>query len=277
MTYAYAGEGSLDYSLCHYGASKLMFRGPRQGLARPYIAAIGGTETYGKFVPSPFPKVLEEIGGRGVVNFGLMNAGPDVFLNAPEVLEIASRAVLTVVQVVGAQNLSNGFYTVHPRRNDRFLRASPRLQNLYQEVDFTEFHFTRHMLQSLFQASPHRFVLVAAELQKTWLQRMALLLQSIKSPTLLLWMGDAAPPPVPLANSPYDKLPLVNTVMINTLRSQARAYLEVVASHDAAAEGVRNMSFGPLERSCAIGVPGPIAHREVAIAIANALPRLLGA
>ncbi|MGO4909191.1 DUF6473 family protein [Pseudorhodobacter sp. W20_MBD10_FR17] len=277
MTYAYSGEGSLDYYPCQYGASKLVFRGPKKGFARPYIAAIGGTETYGKFVQNPFAKVLEEIGGRGVVNLGLMNAGPDVFLNAPEVLEIASGAVLTVVQVVGAQNLSNRYYTVHPRRNDRFLRASPELQNLYPEVDFSEFHFTRHMLQSLFQASPHRFVKVAAALQATWAQRMAQLLRAVKSPTLLLWMGDSPPKQAAVAVSPYDATVLVNAGMIEALRSQVTAYLEVVLSHDAIAEGVGNMSFGPMERICAANVPGPIAHREVAIAIANALPRLTSA
>jgi hypothetical protein len=277
MTYAYSGEGSLDYYPRQYGASKLVFRGPKKGFARPYIAAIGGTETYGKFVQNPFPKVLEEIGGRGVVNLGLMNAGPDVFMNTPEVLEIASGAALTVVQVIGAQNLSNAYYTVHPRRNDRFLRASPQLQNLYREVDFTEFHFTRHMLQSLFQVSPHRFVEVAAELQTTWSQRMAQLLRAVESPTLLLWMGESAPKQAAVAVSPYDALVLVNKGMISALRGHANAYLEVVASHDAVAEGIGNMSFGPMERSCAFSVPGPIAHREVAIAIANTLPRLIRA
>jgi hypothetical protein len=64
---------------------------------------------------------------------------------------------VTVVQVLAVQNLSNPYYTVHPRRNDRFLRASARLQNLYQDVDFTEFHFTRHMLQTLQMVSAPRF------------------------------------------------------------------------------------------------------------------------
>ncbi len=277
MTYAYSGEGSLDYSPCQYGASKLVFRGPKTGFARPYIAAIGGTETYGKFVSRPFSMVLEEIGGRNVVNLGLMNAGPDVFLNAPEVLEIASRAVLTVVQVVGAQNLSNSFYTVHPRRNDRFLRANSRLQALYHEVDFTEFHFTRHMLQNLFQVSPHRFVEVAAELQAVWGARMAQLLRAIRGPTLLLWMGDAPPLQAAAVTSPYDAQVLVNAGMIDKLRGHASAYLEVVASEDAVMEGLQKLHFGPMEQSCAAQLPGALAHKEVAIAIANALPRLIQA
>jgi hypothetical protein len=277
MTYAYSGEGSLDYSPCQYGASKLVFRGPKTGFARPYIAAIGGTETYGKFVEKPFPVVLEQIGGRSVVNLGLVNAGPDVFLNAPEVLEIASRAVLTVVQVVGAQNLSNSYYTVHPRRNDRFLRASSRLQALYHEVDFTEFHFTRHMLQNLFQVSPHRFVEVAAELQAVWGARMVQLLRAIRAPTLLLWMGEDPPLQNAAVTSPYDAQVLVNSGMIDKLRGHASAYLEVVASQDAVTDAAQNMLVSPMQRSCAANLPGALAHKEVAIAIANALPRLIQA
>ena len=75
---------------------------------------------------------------------------------------------MTVVQVMGAQNLTNRFYTVHPRRNDRFLRAAPDLQALYPEVDFTEFHFTRHLLRTLRWSSADRFEVVAEELRAVW-------------------------------------------------------------------------------------------------------------
>ena len=44
-----------------------------------------------------------------------------VFVNEPTVIDICSKALVTVVQLMGAQNTSNRFYAVHPRRNDRFL------------------------------------------------------------------------------------------------------------------------------------------------------------
>ncbi|WP_022702558.1 DUF6473 family protein [Pseudorhodobacter ferrugineus] len=275
MAYAYPSEGSLDYFPCHYGTSKLVFRGPKKSLLKPYIAAIGGTETYGKFVPVPYPAVLESA-GYSVVNLGWMNAGPDVFLNEPEVLDIACGADLTVVQVLAAQNLSNPFYTVHPRRNDRFLRASTRLQNLYKEVDFTEFHFTRHMLQSLHQASPHRFVEVATTLQATWVDRMGQLLRAVRGPRLLLWMGDNAPPQSSAGANPYTNSVLVNATMIEQARAHATAYLEVVASHEASTEAMEAKAFSAMERPAAQGVPGPLAHKEVAAALAAAIDQLLG-
>jgi hypothetical protein len=275
MAYVYPSDVSLDYFPCHYGTSKLLFRGPRQGLGQPYCVALGGTETYGKFVERPFPDLLAAGCDRKVINLGCMNAGPDAFLNDPVVLDIASGADLTIVQILGAQNLSNRFYAVHPRRNDRFLRASSWLQAIYRDVDFTEFHFTRHMLQTLYQVSPERFAEVATELQVTWVARMTQLLRGIKGKTLLLWMAGHAPPAAGTACGPYTDPVLVHAAMIDAVRHHATAYLEVVTSAEANTEAVESKAFSSLERPAADNVPGPMAHREVADALQAAAARLL--
>ena len=80
-------------------------------------------------------------------------------------LSACANAQVTVIQILGAHNMSNRFYTVHPRRNDRFLRASPMLRGIYHDVDFTEFNFTRHMLSRLREISEERFALVVEELK----------------------------------------------------------------------------------------------------------------
>ncbi len=77
------------------------------------------------------------------------------------------------MQAVGLANLSNTFYSVHPRRNDRFLGATPRLRALYPEMDFTDFAFARHLLHSLSALASRRFSEVTAQLH----QMRALLLQ----------------------------------------------------------------------------------------------------
>ena len=107
MAYAYPGDGALDYFPCRYGMSKLLFRGPHRELDGPFCAVLGGTETYGKFVADPYPALVEQMTGLRMVNLGCINAGPDVFLNEPAVIEIAALARATVVQVLGAQNLTN--------------------------------------------------------------------------------------------------------------------------------------------------------------------------
>lgn len=275
MAYAYPGEGALDYYPCRYGKSKLLFRGPRRDLERAYVAVLGGTETYGKFVPMPYPALVEEASGIRMVNLGCVNAGLDAYLNEPEVLEIAAQARAAVVQIIGAPNLSNRYYVVHPRRNDRFLWASAALRGLYPEVDFTEFHFTRHLLQTLQSVSPEKFHGVTEELRSVWSARMIALLDRIPGRTVLLWMADH--PPRPAAAQPdltADPV-LIDAGMIDAVRVHATDYLEVISSPAARASGLAGLAFAPLDQPAAMGVPGPEVHREVAAGLGALLRRIV--
>jgi hypothetical protein len=272
MAYVYPGDGAPDYFPCRYGTSKLLFRGPKRSLDRAYCAVLGGTATYGKFVSHPYPALVEAATGLQIVNLGCINAGPDVFLNDASVLGIAARAEVCIVQIMGAPNLTNRFYTVHPRRNDRFLMAQPVLASMFREVDFTEFHFTRHMLQALQAAAPDRFEVVAQELRSAWVSRMQTLIASLSGRVLLLWIADHPPAPrtaVPdLSRDPV----LVDSDMIAAVSPMTRDFLAVVSSPEALARGMQGMAYGPMEGPAARLVPGPAVHREVAAALA---PRLL--
>ena len=149
MTYDVLGPGPLDYLPCRYGASKLLFRGPKRDLSAPYLAFVGTTETYGKFIETPFPALVEETLGVTCANFGQITAGVDAFASDPFVLQAASDAEITVIQIMGTQNMTNRFYSVHPRRNDRFVAAASILKTIFREVDFADFHFNKHMLSHL--------------------------------------------------------------------------------------------------------------------------------
>ncbi|MEO5615697.1 MAG: DUF6473 family protein [Cypionkella sp.] len=275
MAYVFPGEGSLDYFPCRYGSSRVLFRGPRRDIERAYVAVLGGTETYGKFVPAPYPDLIERELGLPVANLGCMNAGPDVFINEVAVTEIAAQASVTVMQLLGAQNLSNRYYAVHPRRNDRFLGATPLLRAIFPRVDFTEFNFTRHMLMSLQNASADRFEVVAEELRAAWVARMKLLLSRLGRRVILLWVSDQAPPSptrrVDLARNPL----LIDSEMINAIRTPTAAYVQAVISHAALSQGVDGMAFAPMEAPAAAGLPGPAAHREVADLLMPEIHRLI--
>ncbi|MDZ4312047.1 MAG: DUF6473 family protein [Cypionkella sp.] len=275
MAYVFPGEGSLDYFPCRYGSSRVLFRGPRRDIDRAYVAVLGGTETYGKFVPLPFPDLIERQLGLPVANLGCMNAGPDVFLNEGAVTQIAAQASVTVVQILGAQNLSNRYYAVHPRRNDRFLGATPLLRAIFPRVDFTEFNFTRHMLMSLQSASGDKFEVVAEELRAAWVTRMKLLLSRLGRRVILLWVSDQPPPSptrrVDLAHNPL----LIDSEMIKAIRAPVAAYIEAVFSPEALSQGVDGMAFAPMEAPAAAGLPGPAAHQEVADLLMPAIHRLI--
>lgn len=275
MAYVFPGEGSLDYFPCRYGSARILFRGPRRDIDRAYVAVLGGTETYGKFVPFPFTDLLERDLGLAVANLGCMNAGPDVFLNEPEVTDVAAKSALTVIQILGAHNLSNRYYAVHPRRNDRFLGATLLLRSIFPRVDFTEFNFTRHMLAALQTCSADRFEVIAEELRAAWVSRMTTLLSRFTGPTVLLWMGNQAPPSparrVDLSLNPL----LVDAEMVMAVRARATGYVEAVATAQICAEGLQGKAFSPLELPAAAIVPGPLAHRQAADLLLPVIQRLL--
>lgn len=265
------GFGSIDYMPCHYGDSKLQFRGPRRRLDRPYVAVLGGTETFGRFVAKPYPALTEAATGRRMVNLGYPNAGVDMFLNDPALVQICAGAESTVIQLLGAQNLSNAFYSVHPRRNDRFVGATPRLRRLFADVDFTEFNFTRHLLAALQARSAERFAVVVAELQAAWLARMEMLLRAAGGRRILLWIGEEAPGDghAPCAHAP-DPL-FVTRAMVERLRPLASAVVEVVASPAARASGTRGMIFAEGEEEAAHCATNLAMHADVAAALGEAL------
>ena len=252
MAFAFQGAGVLDYAPCHYAGSRLAFRGPQRPVSGRYLACLGGTETYGRFVPRPYPDLLEAELGLPVLNLGCANAGPDVFLAEQAVLALAAGARVMVVQATGLANLSNAFYSVHPRRNDRFLGATPRLRALYPEVDFTDFAFTRHLLHTLATLKPDRFTEVAAELRRAWLRQMRALLVQLKGRAILLSMAS----PNPLAP---------DAELLARLEPFCAAVLHSTAP--ASDLGLEGMFCAAPDVPAARLLPGPGHHRRVARAL----------
>ncbi|MCR8547971.1 DUF6473 family protein [Salipiger sp. P9] len=274
MTYAVTAQGALDYYPCRYGRSRVLFRGPRRPLDAPYIGFLGGTETYGRFVETPFPALIEAALQHPCINFGAVNAGLDLYLHDPAVLHVAERAEICVLQIMGAQNMSNRYYSVHPRRNDRFLRASDRLQALYPEVDFTEFHFNRHLLSRLSALSDDRFTEIAEELRQAWMARMKHLLTMLRGRVLLLWFADHPPSEKPVAGLEGDPL-FIDRTMIEALRPRAAGIVEAPLTEAARARGAPGLVFADFEAAAAAELMGPAAHEEVADALVPKLRDLL--
>ncbi|GGL51724.1 DUF6473 family protein [Wenxinia marina] len=237
--------------------------GGQKDPAGSYIACVGGTEAAGRFVDRPWPDMLERMTGRRCLNLGRANSSIDGALRDPATLAACAGAVAVVLEVTGARNLSNRFYEVHPRRNDRFLRAATALEALYPEIDFADFCFTRHLLRELERLSPDRFALVREELQRAWSARMKRFLQDCPAPVQLVWFSDAPPPDGPAARGLGPDPLFVTAPMIDALRPLARGVTCVVPSAPALADGAMTGRPGrPL---------GPRAHEEAATALAAAL------
>lgn len=266
MSFERASASALDYDVCRYGVSRLLFRGPKRSLDGPYVAFLGSTETFGRCVIDPFPSLVEDKTGTACLNLGQANAGLDAFVGDPEVPRLLNGARLSVVQILGAANMSNRFYRVHPRRNDRFLNASSTLSSIYGEVDFTEFTFNRHMLQTLQATSGERFRLVRDELRKAWVARMRLLLKGLTCPTVLLWVHVQTDDP--LGQDPL----LVTQDMVEDVSETAVDVIEVSVRPAGKSGDTDGMVVGQTEWPAAERLIGPRAHHE----IAASLTRIVG-
>lgn len=269
MSYDPHGEG-LDYYPCYYGGSKIAFRGPPVPLDGPYTAVIGGSEVFGKYVEDPFTDQLAERTGRRVVNLGVMNAGLDAFLLDEGLMRVIARAEIVVVQATGAHNISNRFYTVHPRRNDRFLQASRMLTDLYRDVDFSDFSFTRHMLVTLRRKCPDRFGRLQGEIASAWLSRMRILLDRIKGKRVLLHIEDSkghglGPEPV-----------FVTPEMLSSLEGAFDKIVQCDVTGDPDDSKLEDMVFVETERDSALWMLSTEAHQQIAVALARVVRRANG-
>ena len=275
MAYDTLGKGPLNYQLCRYGTSKILFRGPKKKLAAPFIAVLGGTETYGKYVEHPYPDLLQLNLGTQVANFGCQNAGVDAFLHDHGVQTLSNKAKVTVLQVLGAHNMSNRYYAVHPRRNDRFLRASNQLKELFGEIDFTEFNFTRHFLTALHETSADRFALVVKELRTAWVARMKLLISKLDSDILLLWLADHRIRDGGLGGIHGTDPLFVDQQMMQEIAPFVREVVEIVPTQQELKDGRQGLVYADMEEAATRDMLGTFAHRRASLALHDAVDRIL--
>lgn len=264
-------SAGLDYQSWSFEGTKLQFRGPSVDLDAPFVAVLGGTETYGKYVETPYPAMLRDWIDMPVANLGVHQAGLTLFSEERWLLETASRADVCILQVLGAQNMSNRMYSVHARRNDRFLTASVTLRELYPDVDFAEINFTGHLLKSLYAQSEAGFAKLVEELKWAWIQRMRRIVQMIECKVILLWASDRSPDD--RVHDLYEKEPMfVDRHMLNALVQEGAEVVEVVlpGMHDTA----DGMVFCDAEIEAATSLPGPADHTRIAEGLAQAIMRL---
>lgn len=258
-------NGNLNYRLCGFPGSRIEFRGPVPDMSEPFVAMLGGTETFGKYVGAPFPSLFAEWARMPVMNLGVCHSGLSLLDSEKWLLDAASRADLTVLQVPGAQTVSNRLYCVHPRRNDRFIGASPRLCRMFPDVDFAEINFTGHLMETLARRSPEAFSKVIDELRQAWMHRMRKVIDSIRGDVLLLWMSDRHPEA--RGGEPL----FVNRDMLDRLTPYTVGMVEAVFPEEPSLEG-KIVPFG--EEQAALKLPGPVQHARIAEALVDRISRL---
>jgi len=262
--------GALDYAPYRLENSRLWLRGPRPDLRGAFCAFLGGTDTYGKFLREPYPALVQRSLGLVCANFGCPHAGVDAYLKDGALIEVCGRARVTVMALTGAHYLSNRFFSVHPRRNDRFIRASSALKALYPALDFTDFHFTRHLLRNLRRKDPAAFAQVVDEMQAAWLARMRSFLAGLDGRVVLLWLGER--PEEGAAESLAEPL-FVTEEMVDCLRPMVPEVLDCRIAPLLPGRRGEGMVFTAAETDAARELLPASVHVEVAGRLAEALRR----
>jgi len=182
MSYVSTGMRPVDFSVCQYGQSRFLLRGKRVRTDRPYWVSIGGANTYAEDIVTPFTTQLERHFKVPIINMGIAHSGPDAVMADSDLMALVARAERVIIEAPSCVNHSNRYYKVHPRRNDRFIRPMPDLVRLYPEIDFTDCHFTKHLLCKLLLCDQERFQIIQDDLQNSWMDKMR---------TLIAWAGGA--------------------------------------------------------------------------------------
>jgi hypothetical protein len=250
-----------------------VFRGPERDLNGPYLTFLGGTAFYGKYVLDAIPDQVEDWTGLACVNLGLLNGGVDAMCR-PEVIALANRGRATVIEVVGAQNLCNQFYRVHPERNDRLVAVTRLFRQVFPEIDLSEVHFTRHLLHQIQVAAPNRYETVVEELRSAWVEGMMGLLRALSGPKILLWVM----PAVELRDGARAALgsdPLfVDMAAVQTLSGFVDAVVEVRETPEIVALGHAGMIVPETCAQVAQALPRGALLAEAAMALLDPLHAL---
>lgn len=285
MAYQRPDRAFIDYRTWRFGRLNQLYRGPRPDLDAPYVACIGGAQTFGRYVERPYPALLAERLGRQVVNFGAADAGPGFYLSDSKVLEALSDAELCVVQVMSAQALSNRLYRVGARRNQRLASVSPALRRLFPHVDDDTFSCARELLDHAAETSPEGHAALVEELRTAWVARMRSLLRAIHSRKILFWFSERAPDDPQPAGARFSALGFphhVDGAMLGTLADEVEETVICVTragmpqSLLVEGEAVLRTPFGtPIRENRQY--PSPAMHEDAAAALAPVAKALLDA
>lgn len=175
------------------GQSPLLLQARRQAGPRHHGLMLIGPRGTGRLGTALAGRVLDRLLAPAALVEGVDHHLGDALL-----LDRASRAQSVLMLLPWLGNLSNPFYRVHPRRNDRFVAARAPLRALFPEVDFAPFAFTGHALGTLHATCPERFGLVRQALVEAWSLRMRLLLDMLPQDGVLI----STPAPAFLARPP---------------------------------------------------------------------------
>jgi predicted RNA-binding protein YlxR (DUF448 family) len=168
----------VNYNLTPLDGTRLKIR---RGIdaAKPYGVAIGGAQTFGRYVTQPFAEILARQNGIQVLNLGFSGAGPSFFLRRPELLRWVNKAEFVIVQAMSGRNLSNFAFAACD--NQDLVRKHGTTESIPVERAYRAF---------LLESEPSIAIALRAANRMQWLREMAELFRRITvQRKCLLWFS----------------------------------------------------------------------------------------
>lgn len=211
----------IDYELYQLPGIRCHFRGPPI-TSDQYVACVGAAQTFGRFVSTPFPRLISRALGVDALNLGRGGAGPTFPLSNPKLLDYINRARIVIVQVLSGRSQSNSLF--------RILGHGMRGINLVDGREVTADEFYTWLVNQ--DARLARKII--DETRENYVLAMAELLNAIKPPKILFWFSMRSPEYSEQLSLPVWRLwgefpQLVNRTMIEQLRDLADIYIECVS------------------------------------------------
>jgi hypothetical protein len=299
--YAARDHEVVDYRMSELPGSGLSFRGPLRvdTLARPGVVCLGAAQTFGCFVDEPFPELLAQDVGTSVLNLGYGGAGPRFFLRHPELLAVAARARVVVVQVMSARSEDNsvfesgGLEYLRRRQDGRRVSAQHGYRELLAGPGSPTSLVGRGQRRLLAPTRRRRTAHVVAETRAAWVESYSTLLAALPVPTVLLWFSRRVPDYEEDLRSVaglFGAYPqLVRRDMVEAVRPLADRYVECTTSTGLPQRLVSRFTGEPVTIDPAqdrpdLGgqlwshndyYPSPQMHQEAALALIPAVRGLL--
>jgi hypothetical protein len=211
----------IDYELYQLPGVRGVFRGPPI-VSDQYLVCIGAAQTFGRFVQTPYPRLISQILGMDALNLGRGGAGPTFPLSNPILLERINRAQVVIVQVLSGRSQSNSLFRIenHGMNGVRCTDGS----NLSADEFWTQ----------LLTQDKEAVARTVAETRSNYVVAMTELLDAIKPPKILFWFSVRTPEYTEALELPLHRLwgdfpHLVNLEMVERLRNHCDAYVECIS------------------------------------------------
>lgn len=200
----------------------LLFRGPIADTTRPFVACIGAAQTFGRFVERPFPALLGRALDVPCVNAGVPGTGPRFWLQ-PEVLAAVNSAQLVIVQVLAGRSASNSMYTNTGGGHDGIVAATGE-----------RLRFEAFLARVMASGDAALLDRVVAETRADYTATMRQLGESLRVPTVLLWLSYRTPAYRLDRSTPFGVLnhfpQLVDQDVIDAIRPAFGAFVDCTSS-----------------------------------------------